>query len=306
MAASGNGVVVVFDFDKTIIDCDSDNWVVDALGATARFDELLRRLPWNSAVDAVMGELHAEGRSVEEIRACLKTVPLSPRVAAAVEIAHALGCELRILSDANAFFVNTVLDHHGLAGYFSAVDTNPAFVDGDGCLRVLPYHGLHGPSTAGHGCALPTCPPNMCKGKVMERIMEESLPGGGGAPAARRRRVVYLGDGRGDYCPSLKLTGKDYVMPRKGYPVWDLIAGDRAAVRANVREWADFDDLEAVLLDIIGECLTSDGDGCSGEEAAVSVEMVSPPTPPVECRALAPSSASAQEAILPKAVHVPN
>jgi pyridoxal phosphate phosphatase PHOSPHO2 len=52
MAASGggNGVVVVFDFDKTIIDCDSDNWVVDALGATARFDDLLCRLPWNSAI----------------------------------------------------------------------------------------------------------------------------------------------------------------------------------------------------------------------------------------------------------------
>ncbi|KAG8070253.1 hypothetical protein GUJ93_ZPchr0006g41320 [Zizania palustris] len=307
MAASGNGVVVVFDFDKTIIDCDSDNWVVDALGATARFDELLRRLPWNSAVDAVMGELHAEGRSVEEIRACLRTVPLSPRVAAAVEIAHTLGCELRVLSDANAIFVDTVLEHHGLEGYFSAVDTNPAFVDGDGRLRVLPYHGFHGPSAAGHGCALPTCPPNMCKGKVMERIMEESLPSDSGGDAPAARRVVYLGDGRGDYCPSLKLTRRDYVMPRKGYPVWDLIASDRAAVRANVREWDDFDDLEAVLLNIIGECLTSDDGGCGGDdEAAASVVAAAPPTPPVECRALAPSTASAHEAILRKAVHVPN
>ena len=51
MAASNDaGVVVVFDFDKTIIDCDSDNWVVDALGASQRFDELLLHLPWNSAI----------------------------------------------------------------------------------------------------------------------------------------------------------------------------------------------------------------------------------------------------------------
>ena len=49
-ATNGGAPLVVFDFDKTIVDCDSDNWVVDALGATDRFDELLRRLPWNHAI----------------------------------------------------------------------------------------------------------------------------------------------------------------------------------------------------------------------------------------------------------------
>lgn len=42
------GIVIVFDFDKTIIECDSDNWVVDGLGATDLFNELLPTMPWNS------------------------------------------------------------------------------------------------------------------------------------------------------------------------------------------------------------------------------------------------------------------
>lgn len=42
------GIVVVFDFDKTIIDVDSDNWVVDELGATDLFNQLLPTMPWNS------------------------------------------------------------------------------------------------------------------------------------------------------------------------------------------------------------------------------------------------------------------
>lgn len=46
MAAAG--IVVIFDFDKTIIDCDSDNWVVDELGATELFNQLLPTMPWNS------------------------------------------------------------------------------------------------------------------------------------------------------------------------------------------------------------------------------------------------------------------
>ena len=44
------GIVIVFDFDKTIIDCDSDNWVIDDLGCTKLFDELLQTMPWNSAM----------------------------------------------------------------------------------------------------------------------------------------------------------------------------------------------------------------------------------------------------------------
>lgn len=42
------GIVVVFDFDKTIIDCDSDNWVVDELGFNDLFNELLPTMPWNT------------------------------------------------------------------------------------------------------------------------------------------------------------------------------------------------------------------------------------------------------------------
>lgn len=40
-------VVVVFDFDKTIIDCDSDNWVVEELGVNKLFTQLLPTMPWN-------------------------------------------------------------------------------------------------------------------------------------------------------------------------------------------------------------------------------------------------------------------
>jgi pyridoxal phosphate phosphatase PHOSPHO2 len=40
--------VVVFDFDKTIIDVDSDNWVIDELGFTESFNQLLPTMSWNS------------------------------------------------------------------------------------------------------------------------------------------------------------------------------------------------------------------------------------------------------------------
>lgn len=243
-----------------------------------------------------MGELHSQGTTIDEIAGSIRTAPLSHHVVAAIKTAQALGCELRILSDANAFFIDTVLAHHGLAGCFSEISTNSASVDAGGCLRITPHHDFRHGACSSHGCTLATCPPNMCKGKVMEELLQE-LSAEAAVGNRRPSRVVYLGDGRGDYCPTLKLAARDYMMPRKGYPVSDLIAGDRRAVRADVRGWADFKDLETVLLGIIQECAAAaikeshDGDQVVG--------MVVP-----ECRVLpAPKMAMT---VLPKAIHMPN
>lgn len=110
-----------------------------------------------------MGELHSQGKTIDEIVGSIRTAPVSHHVVAAIKTAQALGCELRILSDANAFFIDTVLAHHGLAGYFSEISTNPANVDAGGRLRITPHHDFRHGSCSSHGCALATCPPNMCK-----------------------------------------------------------------------------------------------------------------------------------------------
>ncbi|KAG5537846.1 hypothetical protein RHGRI_025072 [Rhododendron griersonianum] len=152
------GIVVVFDFDKTIIDLDSDNWVVDELGATESFNQLLPTMPWNTLMDTMMGELHSRGKTIDDIAEVLKRAPIHPRVVSAITAAHALGCDLRVVSDANLFFIETILKHLGLRDCFTEINTNPSYVDDQGRLRILPYHDFH---SSPHGCD--RCPPNMCK-----------------------------------------------------------------------------------------------------------------------------------------------
>uniref|UniRef100_A0ACD5VSM7 Uncharacterized protein n=1 Tax=Avena sativa TaxID=4498 RepID=A0ACD5VSM7_AVESA len=90
------GVVVVFDFDETIIDVDSDNWVVDNLGATELFDRLLPTMPWNTLIDTVMGELHAQGKTLHDVAEVLRAAPIDSHVVAAIKAAYSLGCDLRV------------------------------------------------------------------------------------------------------------------------------------------------------------------------------------------------------------------
>nr|XP_043617815.1 inorganic pyrophosphatase 2-like [Erigeron canadensis] len=234
-----SGIVVIFDFDKTIIDIDSDNWVVDELGATDLFNQLLPTMPWNSVMDKMMDELHSQGKTIEDMEEVLKRVPIHPRVVPTIKAAYALGCDLRVLSDANLFYIETILKHLGIRECFSEINTNPGFVNEEGKLRILPYHDFH---TFSHGCKL--CPPNMCKGKILERI-QATLKADGW------KRIIYLGDGAGDFCPSLKLVQGDYMMPRKDFPVWDLICKNRNLLKAEVHEWIDGEDLEQILLKLI-------------------------------------------------------
>ncbi|KAL5975594.1 Inorganic pyrophosphatase 1 [Asimina triloba] len=248
------GIVVVFDFDKTIIDCDSDNWVIDGLGATQLFEELLPTMPWNSLMDRMMRELHSQGKTIADIEECLKRAPLYPATISAIKSAHALGCDLRIVSDANLFFIETILKHHGLIECFSEINTNPSFVDEDGKLGIFPYHDF---TSSPHGCTCIHCPPNMCKGLIIERIRASVLKN-------EKKRFIYLGDGKGDFCPSLKLEEGDHVMPRRNYPVWDLICNNPLLLKAEIHEWSNAEDLETVLLNLIKE-ISSVDDGNSNE-----------------------------------------
>ncbi|KAL9350867.1 hypothetical protein Peur_058122 [Populus x canadensis] len=246
VAAAAGGIVVVFDFDKTIIDVDSDNWVIDELGFTDLFNQLLHTMPWNSLMDRMMKEIHSHGKTIEDIAEVLRRIPIHPQVISAIKAAHAFGCELRIVSDANMFFIETILNHLGLKDYFSEINTNPGFVDEQERLRISPYHDF---TQSSHCCSL--CPPNMCKGLIIERIQASISKDGS-------KKIIYLGDGAGDYCPSLKLTEADYVMPRKNFPVWDLISENPLLVKAEIHEWINGAELERVLLQIIERISTDE------------------------------------------------
>ncbi|KAJ4959435.1 hypothetical protein NE237_026546 [Protea cynaroides] len=276
-----SGIVVIFDFDKTIIDCDSDNWVVDELGFTELFNELLPTMPWNSLMDKMMEELHKQGITIQQIEEALKRAPLHPRIITAIKSAHSFGCELRILSDANRFFIETILKHHELMDYFSEINTNPGFVNEEGRLRILPHHDF---TSSPHGCNL--CPPNMCKGLVIERILASQFAEG-------KKRFIYLGDGKGDYCPSLKFGERDRVMPRRHFPLWELICSNPALIKAEVHEWSYGEELERVLLHLINMITIEENSNTN------SVQLISG-----DCK-LQTIPISAHEA-LPKALPVPH
>lgn len=222
------------------MDDDSDRWVVVEMGLTQSFNQLRQTLPWNSLMDRMMEELHLQGKTIEDIVNCLKRVPLHPQIVSAIKSAHALGCDLKVLSDANQFFIETILKNHGVYDCFLEIITNPTGVDEEGKLRIFPYHGSAVPP---HGCNL--CPPNLCKGFVVNQMQTSTSEDG------KKQVIIYIGDGGGDFCPTLKLGEEDHVLPRKNFRLHNLISKSSIPIKPKIHEWDNGKELNKILLGLI-------------------------------------------------------
>jgi len=188
----------VWDYDWSLIDTNSDTFVVERLRPQLMplFDEPGCE-SWTALMDRQMAGLFELGVSRQELLACVAAVPAHPGCLAAVQLGGSKRATQVVLSDANTVFIEAFLEKEGLRGLFREVITNTADFDEQGRLHVAPYH-----TAAPHGC--PLCPANLCKGSVLERLRAELAP----------ERIIYVGDGGGDFCPACELGPRDAVLCR--------------------------------------------------------------------------------------------
>ena len=203
--------LIVFDFDWSLVNENSDTYVVHALDPSgaiwaAAEKRLAQGMQWTALMDWVAGELHAAGHTAADMQAALARLPVLPSALAALSLARQHGAEMRILSDANSVYIAWILDALGLADAFAAVVTNPAEAEADGRLRIRTHQPLESP----HGC--PLCPTNLCKGAVMQSWLDEMRRD---RDAPGDVRVGYVGDGGGDFCPCTRMGTGDMVFARR-------------------------------------------------------------------------------------------
>lgn len=230
------GSLLIFDFDHSLIDCNSDPWVVDQLGASELMLSIRPHIgSWTDLMDRIMVEIAARGRNIGDVEDALKRVPLHPAMNRAIKTAHSWGWELQIISDANIFFIETILSLYDLKHHFTEIHTNPAHVDEQGVLRIQPYQ-----KPPAHQCGL--CPSNMCKGLILDDVRATTQ--------LRKCQTIYIGDGSGDYCPCLRLQEGDHILAREGYPLLRLLQRNNQAIRAQVHVWSSALDVESYLLQL--------------------------------------------------------
>ncbi|XP_056153714.1 probable phosphatase phospho1 [Lampris incognitus] len=241
--------LVLFDFDETIVNESSDDAVVRAAPGQQLPDWLkdsYREGHYNEHMQRVLAYMAEQGVSEDSIRSAVENIPPTPGLQILLQflLTHQQDFELVVVSDANMYFIETWLEHATVRHLFQRIFTNPASFDAAGRLVLLPFHS--------HSC--PRCPENMCKQVIVREYLARQQEERGGVPF---QRVLYIGDGANDVCPSLALGPRDTAFPRRNFPMHQLLEKMQqcqpAAFKANLVPWISGEDVVGHLKKLVEE-----------------------------------------------------
>ncbi|CAG9466296.1 unnamed protein product [Pedinophyceae sp. YPF-701] len=178
------GVLVVWDFDWSMIEENSDTFVLRLLGTEELFRENQRSMPWTALMDHVFSAATSDtglNRNPDDVFAACAQIPMAHGVPFAIRSLHARGATQCIISDANEVFIDMILEHLGLRDAIYEIHTNHAHFCATGksrrladgapqparsaahVLRVQPYHGcMCGVQAQGEGDTTGTPASNCC------------------------------------------------------------------------------------------------------------------------------------------------
>ncbi|XP_054828765.1 pyridoxal phosphate phosphatase PHOSPHO2 [Eublepharis macularius] len=232
--------LLVFDFDHTIVDENSDTWIVKCAPAAKLPDEIrnsYQKGRWTEYMGRVFRFLGDNGIREEEMKRTMTAIPFTEGMKDLLDFIgkHKDSFDCIIISDSNAVFIDWILKAANVGQVFNEVFTNPASFDGCGYLTVENFHI--------HSCA--RCPVNLCKRKVLEEFLENHLK-----QRIKYSQVLYIGDGGNDLCPVMCLKKDDVVMPRHGYMLQKMVSQlsqDLVPLEASIVTWSSGIEILAYL-----------------------------------------------------------
>jgi pyridoxal phosphate phosphatase PHOSPHO2 len=235
-------LLFVWDFDWTIVNCNSDEYIPAAFLGT---DETERRLraaisihgptKWHNCISDIINQCMEEcscddmdddvdGKISKVLNVAAK-MPYLADVRGALTDIHdckSLSTGQAIISDGNNSFIGAFVKDVGIEQYFThGIETNIGVWtrskkdtpdDAADAEHKTTFSVVHQSSKyGGHSCK--SCPPNLCKSQVLLDILNRTSSG----TTAARPRVVYVGDGSNDACPALNVLGpNDVLLARTG------------------------------------------------------------------------------------------
>ncbi|WWD19695.1 hypothetical protein CI109_104159 [Kwoniella shandongensis] len=231
--------LIVFDFDWSFVDQDTDRWVFEVLSTELRRLLQVRKSSGTGmqctpdVVNDTMKDLYERGFTKDQVLDALRILPFHPAMKRAVTSLQERNAETSFLclSNSNEIYISTILEKHGLSNLFADIITNPAHWSSDAPDHLI-IGRRHPASAPPHGCTV-GCLANMCKGDELDTY----LAAHGGKDSYSK--IVYVGDGSNDFCPLLRMRKGDLVCVRKGLELDERIKeeGEEKGLKVDVVFW---------------------------------------------------------------------
>lgn len=236
--------LIIFDFDHTIIDKNTDQEIINAQSLLGKCisakNYFQNNVGWAESMTYTLKDLHGSNVSKEQIDKIILDIPLTYGMNELFNTlrSHKEKHDCIMLSHSNTYFIDLLLKKHGIEDCFDSIHTYHCEWQGEkGPLLVKPYDSL--------SVYCKICPPDFCKGVFVETHREKSewirgLP---------YQSVIYVGDGRADFCAATALKESDHVLARSKYPLHKRILNDQGEnIKSKIFQWENGLDIKQYLL----------------------------------------------------------
>ncbi|XP_075212770.1 pyridoxal phosphate phosphatase PHOSPHO2-like isoform X2 [Lycorma delicatula] len=232
-----NKNLVVFDFDHSIVDDNSDtvarSLVPSDYSLESAENVYEKTGSWTLYMKEIFSCLHKIQVSKDDIISAIHNIPPIRNMENVIKMLNNDNFEVIVISDSNFVFINEWLEGRKLEKVVKCVITNPAWFDDSGLLNIELYENQT-------YCDI--CPKNLCKGHSMEMYIENKKTEG-----VTFDHTLYIGDGSNDFCPTLKLSENDFSFPRINYALHKKIQKNQSKIKPQVFPWQDGTDILEVL-----------------------------------------------------------
>ncbi len=232
----------VWDFDWTIVNCNSDEYIPAAFLGVDVSTQRLRKMihmhgptKWHDCVASLINNcMEEKGCTMSDICNAAALMPYLADVRGSlIDVNEDGNCGQAIISDGNSSFIGAFVERNSMEHFFNCgIETNigewkRSADSSNATILRNQFSVVHQSSKyGGHSCE--TCPPNLCKTQVLLHILSRIEQ-----EAKKRPRIVYIGDGENDACPALHVLHEgDVLLARVG----------RKTIHPNSKVGEQFDD----------------------------------------------------------------
>ena len=230
--------LVIFDFDQTIIDLDSEFSMVEKYAPDLykeKNGDLYVKDHWIEFNNYIYTRIIQNGFTYEDVKKHFQSLNLSPKMDELLNYLreNKSKYETIIITGNNEQVVDLVLSSHGIKDCFDHILCNKSILDEKNFFKFWAVNEKY------EHCE--DDKPFLCKSLFFEDFIKDKKN--------CFDRIFYIGDGRNDFCLSKKLGKNDIVFPRFNYSLYKILfdKNGKNEVKAQIIPWKNGKDILDVL-----------------------------------------------------------
>ena len=236
--------LLIFDFDGTIIDKDSEEELLKNIFSKEEYDKIMNKL-WNlefyDGFNYYFKLMKNIGLTIKDIDSSLEKIELSPKISKLFDFLrkNKSKYEMIICSTGIDYSIKYILKYYGFLDLFDDFICIKSNIGNEKSDQLLYVPKNQYPNS----CDI--CGPNQCKGTELKKYMENSNK--------KYEKILFVCDGGNDYCPSKTFLKKgDIVFPRIGNSLYKKLYEEnfKNELICDIYPWKNADEIILKLQEL--------------------------------------------------------